>query len=149
MKLNDAGYDLICSFEGLSLKPYLDSIKVPTIGYGNTYYLDGKRVTMLDASITKDQAKEMFKIIADKFASKVSSLVSSTITQNQFNALVSFAYNVGTGNFQSSTLLKKVNKNPNDTSIRLEFLKWNKAGGKIIPGLTNRRNKESKIYFTL
>jgi lysozyme len=148
MKLDENGYRLICEFEGLSLKPYLDSIKVPTIGYGNTYYLDGKRVTMLDENITKEQAFEMFKEIADRFAKKVNSLITSQLTQNQFNSLVSFAYNVGTGNFQSSTLLKKLNKNPKDISISLEFLKWNKAGGKIIAGLTSRRNKESKIYFT-
>jgi lysozyme len=148
MKLNENGYKLICEFEGLSLKPYLDSIKVPTIGYGNTYYLDGKRVSMLDEPINKAQAFEMFKEIADRFAKKVNSLIKVELTQNQFNSLVSFAYNVGTGNFQSSTLLKKVNKDSNDTTIRLEFLKWNKAGGKIIAGLTSRRNKESKIYFT-
>jgi len=148
MKLNENGYKLICEFEGLSLKPYLDSIKVPTIGYGNTYYLDGKRVSMLDEPINKIQAFEMFKEIADRFAKKVNSLIKVELTQNQFNSLVSFAYNVGTGNFQSSTLLKKVNKDSNDTTIRLEFLKWNKAGGKIIAGLTSRRNKESKIYFT-
>ncbi len=149
MKLNEQGYKLICEFEGLSLKPYLDSIKVPTIGYGNTYYLDGKKVTMLDNPITKEQAFEMFKEIADRFAKKVDSLITVEINQNQFNALVSLAYNIGTGNFQSSTLLKKVNKNPNDVTIRLEFLKWNKADGKIIAGLTGRRNLESNLYFKL
>ena len=148
MKLNKEGYLLITKFEGLSLKPYLDSIKVPTIGYGNTYYTDGKRVTLLDKEITKEVAFDMFKEVANRFGKRVDELVTSNINQNQYNALVSFAYNVGTGNFASSTLLKKVNKNPNDLTIKDEFLRWNKAGGKVINGLTNRRNEEANIYFS-
>lgn len=148
MKLDDKGYKLITKFEGLSLKPYLDSIKVPTIGYGNTYYLNGKRVTLLDKEITKQEAFDMFKEIANRFGKRVDELVTSNINQNQYNSLVSFAYNVGTGNFASSTLLKKVNKNPNDLTIKDEFLRWNKAGGKVINGLTNRRNEEAIIYFS-
>jgi lysozyme len=147
MILNNKGYLLITKHEGLRLKPYLCPAKVPTIGYG-TYYPDGKRVTLLDKDITKEYAFEMFKEVANRFAKRVDKLVTSEINQNQFNALVSFAYNVGTGNFASSTLLKKVNKNPNDLSIRYEFLKWNKAGGKVLNGLTNRRNEEADIYFS-
>jgi len=89
----------------------------------------------------------MFKEIANRFAKRVDTLVTSNINQNQFNALVSFAYNVGTGNFASSTLLKKVNKNPNDLTIKAEFLRWNKANGKVINGLTNRRIEEADLYF--
>jgi lysozyme len=94
MKLNNAGYLLITEFEGFSSKPYLCPAKIPTIGYGNTYYSDGKRVTLLDKEITKVQAFEIFKTVADRFASAVSKLVTSPLNQNQFNALVSFAYNV-------------------------------------------------------
>ena len=148
MKLNNAGYLLITEFEGYSAKPYLCSAKVPTIGYGNTYYADGKRVTMLDKEITKQQAFEMFKVIADRFASKVSNLVKTPLNQNQFNSCVSLAYNIGTGNFASSTLLKKVNKNHNDISIELEFKKWNKVNKKEVAGLTRRRNYEADIYFS-
>jgi lysozyme len=148
MKLNNDGYLLICEFEGLSLKPYLCPAKIPTIGYGNTYYPDGKRVTLLDKEITKLQAFDMFKVIADKFASKVSKLVTSPLNQTQFNALVSLAYNIGIGNFQSSTLLKKVNKNHNDILIGLEFKKWNKVNKKEVLGLTRRRLYESIIYFS-
>lgn len=148
MQLNDSGYKLITQFEGLKLKPYLDSIKVPTIGYGSTYYADGKRVTMADKAITQPEAFELFKSVADKFAKRVNLLIKKPVTQNQFNSLVSLAYNIGMGNFQSSTLLKKVNANPNDPSIALEFAKWNKAGGKVIPGLTTRRKKESDLYFS-
>lgn len=148
MILNNKGYLLITNHEGLRLKPYLCPAKIPTIGYGNTYYPDGKRVTMLDKEITKQQAFDMFKEVANRFAKRVDALVTSNINQNQFNALVSFAYNVGTGNFASSTLLKKVNRNPNDLSIKDEFLRWNKAGGKVINGLTNRRNEEADLYFS-
>jgi lysozyme len=148
MKLNDDGYKLICQFEGLRLKPYLCSAKISTIGYGNTYYPDGKRVTLLDKEITKEYAFEIFKVIADKYAKRVSEMVKKPLTQNQFNALVSFAYNVGTGAFSTSTLLKKVNANPNDLTIRNEFARWTRANGKIVNGLVNRRKKESDVYFS-
>lgn len=147
MKLNTQGYRLICMFEGFSAKPYLCSAKVPTIGYGNTYYLNGKKVTLLDKPITELEAFEMFKAIADKFADKVSKLVTAPIDQSQFNALVSLCYNIGPANFQKSTLLRKVNFNHNDPSIRAEFLKWNKAGGQVLKGLTIRRKAEADIYF--
>jgi lysozyme len=148
MILDNKGYLFITKHEGLRLKPYLCPAKIPTIGYGNTYYANGKRVTLLDKDITKQEAFEMFKEIANRFAKRVEELVTSNINQNQFNALVSFAYNVGTGNFASSTLLKKINKNPNDLTIKAEFLRWNKAGGKVLNGLTNRRNEEADLYFS-
>ena len=147
MKLNTQGYRLICMFEGFSAKPYLCSAKVPTIGYGNTYYLNGRRVSLLDKPITELEAFEMFKAIADKFADKVSKLVTTPVDQNQFNALVSLSYNIGPANFQKSTLLRKVNFNHNDPSIRAEFLKWNKAGGQVLKGLTIRRTAEADLYF--
>jgi len=134
-------------FEGFSAKPYLCSAKVPTIGYGSTYYLNGRRVTLLDKPITELEAFEMFKTIADKFADKVSKLVTSPVDQNQFNSLCSLCYNIGPANFQKSTLLKKVNFNHNDPSIRAEFLKWNKAGGQVLKGLTIRRTAEADLYF--
>jgi lysozyme len=148
MILDNKGYLLITNHEGLKLKPYLCSAKIPTIGYGNTYYPDGKRVTLLDKDITKQEAFDMFKEVANRFAKRVDTLVTSNLNQNQFNALVSFAYNVGTGNFSSSTLLKKVNRNPDDLTIKDEFLRWNKAGGKVLNGLTNRRNEEAILYFS-
>jgi lysozyme len=148
MKLNNDGYRLISKHEGFRSKAYLCPAKIATIGYGNTYYPDGTRVTLLDKEITEQQAFEMFKEIADRFAKKVSRLVTSPINQNQFNALVSFSYNVGLANFMKSTLLKKVNVNHNDASITNEFMKWNKAGGKELRGLTLRRKDEALIYFS-
>ena len=156
MKLNEEGYKIIMGFEGLSLKPYLCTSSIPTIGFGNTYYPNGKKVTMRDKPITKEYAIEIFKFIADLFAKDVNNLLKTTVTQNQFNALVSFAYNVGSDidaddipeGLGDSTLLKKVNKNPNDLSIMAEFLKWNKSNGKVSNGLVKRRKLEAKLYFT-
>lgn len=148
MKLDEKGAELICSFEGFESKPYLDSVKIPTIGFGSTYYENGTRVTLLDNPITKEHALNMFKSIGDRFSLAVSNKLSVKLTQNQFNACVSIAYNIGTGNFLSSTLLKKINLNPNDPSIKSEFMKWNKAGGKELEGLTTRRKKEADLYFT-
>jgi lysozyme len=148
MKLDKKGYDLIKEFEGLKLKPYLCSASVPTIGYGSTYYENGKKVKLTDAPITKERADALFKIVADDFAKRVVPLIKKPLTQNQFNALVSFAFNLGVRALQNSTLLRLVNINPNDANIAKEFLKWNKAGGRVVQGLTNRRIKESALYFT-
>lgn len=78
---------------------------------------------------------------------KVSKLITSPLNQNQFNAIVSFSYNCGISNLKSSTLLKKVNFNPSDLTIKDEFLKWDKSRGKVLKGLTRRRELESEIYF--
>ena len=146
MKLNESGSDLIKSFEGLKLAAYLCPAKVPTIGYGNTLYEDGTPVKIGDR-ISNDVANKLFNVIASEFADRVRPLVKSSISENQFSALVSFAYNVGIGNLKSSTLLKKVNINPNDESIRVEFMKWNKANKKVLAGLTKRRQAEADLYF--
>ena len=157
MKLDDNGYKLIQGFEGLSLVPYLCKAKVATIGWGNVFYPSGIKVTMQDKPISLATASWMFRTIADRFAVDVDKLIKANINQNQFNALVSIAYNIGIGSelpnrkggFIKSTLLKKVNINPQDITITNEFLKWNKAGGKVINGLTKRRTIEAKIYFTI
>jgi lysozyme len=148
MKLNQKGYDLIKEFEGLKLKPYLCSAKVPTIGYGSTYYINLQRVSMTDPPITKEKANEIFVFFADKFAERIAKLLKKPVSQNQFNALVSLAYNIGYGAFSDSTLLKLVNINPKDAMISKEFLKWNKINKVTVQGLTNRRIKESALYFS-
>lgn len=144
--LDTFGYKLIQQFEGLKLKAYQDSVGIWTIGYGNITYLDGTKVKKGD-EITREQADLMFKQTANKFALEVAKLIDVCLTQNQFNALVSLAYNIGIGAFKGSTLLKKVNNNPSNPTIKDEFLKWKMAGGKVIQGLLNRRIKESEVYF--
>lgn len=147
MKLNKAAADLIKSFEGLRLTAYKCSAAKDTIGYGNTFYEDGTPVKPGD-KITKERAEVLFTIIANEFSSKVAPLIKSKINENQFGAITSFAYNAGVGNLQKSTLLKKVNANPDDPSIRAEFMKWDKAGGKQLAGLTRRRKAEADLYFS-
>ena len=148
MKIDKRGLDLIKEFEGLKLSPYLCSAKVPTIGYGNTFYENGTKVRMTDPPITRQRADALLILIADRFSTQVKDLVKKPITQNQFNALVSFAFNVGIAALGRSTLLRLVNNNPNDGNIAKEFLKWNRAGGRVVQGLTNRRIKESALYFS-
>lgn len=145
MKLDEKGYKFLLDSEGLKLKPYLDTKGVPTIAVGNTYYEDGvTRVKMSDPEISKDRAMKLYKITADSFAEKVTPLVSSKVNQNQFNACVHFAYNIGASGFAGSNVLKLINKNPNDKNIgtRLGFLGWLKN-----PELKTRREKEINIYF--
>jgi len=147
MKLDEKGYDFIRKHEGLRLEAYLCPAKIPTIGYGNTFYEDGKKVKLGD-KISKERAIELFKFTADRFASKVLNITKVNLTQNQFNALVSFAYNVGLGAYLSSTLLKKVLYNPSSKDVDIQFKKWNKANGKELAGLTRRRAEESKLYYS-
>ena len=147
MKLNEKGIVLMHQFEGLKLTAYLCPAKVWTIGYGNTFYEDGTKVKQGD-KITKERAEQLFFNITNKnFTEPLLKLLKKQINENQFSALVCFAYNVGIGNVSKSTLLKKVNANPNDLTIRNEFLKWNKAGGKVLNGLTKRRESEANLYF--
>jgi lysozyme len=146
MKLNKAGADLIKSFEGLRLDAYLCSAGKPTVGFGSTFFEDGTPVKLGD-KITKERADSLFEKVSDSFAAKVKNCIQKDINENQFAALVSFAYNVGIGNLKSSTLLKKVNANPNDPTIMQEFKKWNRASGKVLAGLTRRREAEANLYF--
>ena len=146
-KIDDAGIKLITKWEGLKLSPYLCSAGVPTIGYGSTYYEDGTRVKLTDNSITKERALELFKTTLKKYEQDVDAMTRDDINQNQFNALVSFAYNLGSQVLKGSTLLKKVNKNPLDKTIVREFRKWVNAGGKKLKGLINRREDEITMYY--
>jgi lysozyme len=147
MKTNQKGIDLMHEFESCRLESYLCPAKVWTIGWGNTFYADGTPVKQGER-ISQEQANRLFGVILSKFESQVYKSVKPMINSNQFSALVCFTYNVGIGNFLKSTLLKKVNLNPNDPTIRDEFMKWNKSGGVILNGLTRRRKSESDLYFS-
>lgn len=148
MKISQKGLDLIKKFEGFSAKPYLCPAGVPTIGYGATYYTNGTKVTMSDAPISEEWAEQLLSNMVHTYEKGVISLVIPKITQNQFDALVSFAYNVGVTNFRKSTLLRLINKDPNNPEIATQFMKWVRGGGKVINGLIKRRQIESKLYFT-
>jgi lysozyme len=153
--INNKCIDLIKSFEGFSAKAYHDKIDPPgidTIGYGTIIYpptyLGGKKVKVGDPNITEAQAFQFLKWEVDLKTKFVDDLIIDTLSPNQFGALVSFAYNLGEGALKGSTLRKKVNANPNDPSIKDEFLKWDMASGQHISGLQRRRKAEADLYFT-
>jgi len=146
--------EFISSFEGFEAKPYIDIAGHATIGYGATYYQDGRKVTMQDAPITLQCALNLKEFHIEETEKVVRRLVKSNINQNQFDALVSWVYNLGKENLRTSTMLKKINANPNDPSIKASWVQWNKARDpktkelKVSNGLTRRRNEEIRIYFS-
>ena len=146
MKLDENGYSLIMAFEGLRLKPYYDIATIPTIGYGNTFYPSGQSVQINDKPITIERAVIIFKNVSDKFAMIVDVFIKVPVTQNQFNALVSLCYNIGTHAFKHSTLLTKINNKSDIKQIEKEFMRWSYALGYYSKGLNKRRKKEFEHY---
>lgn len=141
------GTAIIRKYEGLRLQAYICPAGKPTIGWGNCFYENGSPVKIGD-KITIDRAdKLLFSIIA-KFEIELSRLVKSQINENQKGALTSFIFNLGSTKFGNSTLLKKVNKNPNDPTIRDEFMRWVGKDPNTINGLRSRRAAEADLYFT-
>jgi len=145
MQLTKKGIDLIKRFEGFSSKPYLCAAGVPTIGYGNTFYENGTKVTLNDSPITLERGEELLWFVVSVFADKVANLIKVPISNNQFSALVSLTYNIGMGNFASSTLLKKLNAGDYQGAAD-QILRWNRARGKESLGLTNRRIAERELF---
>lgn len=143
MKTSEKIKTMIKAWEGCRLKAYKCPAGVWTIGYGHT---EGVKAGM---TITKQQADAMFEEEIEKFEKQVRPLVTDvTLTQNQYDALVSMAYNIGVGALRNSTLLKKVKANPDDPTIRTAFMQWVRGGGKILPGLQKRREMEANHYFS-
>jgi lysozyme len=142
------GLNLIKKYEGLRLSAYLCPASVVTIGYGSTRYPNGKKVILGEKLSGEKEATQLLLSTLDPYEAAVNKHLPN-INQCQFDALVSFAYNLGTGALIKSTLLKKAKINPNDPSILDEFLRWNKAAGKVLAGLTNRRREEANLYFSL
>lgn len=146
-KIGPAGLDLIKTFEGFYSKPYLCPANVPTIGYGATYYEDGSKVKLTDPPIDKQRATQLLMNVLVSYEKAVDSFCRDDINQHQFDALMCFAYNVGINALKNSTLLRCINNNPVDAEIRTQFMRWNKAGGKVLKGLTRRREAEADLYF--
>lgn len=147
MKISEKGLNLIKEFEGLVLKPYKDAVGIPTIGYGNTYYEDGRKVSLSDPAITEARATDLLKMVVKRYEDAINRYVQVPITQNQFDALVSFAYNVGNENVRKSTLMKLLNRKQY-TEAADQLLRWNKAGGKTLKGLTRRRQAERVLFLS-
>ena len=139
------GVDLICDFEGKRLVAYDDGVGVWTIGFGTTIYPNGIRVKKGD-TCTLDQAKSYMAHDLKKFEQAVNGAVNIALNQNQFDALVSLTYNIGTGAFNKSTLVKKLNAG-DIRGAADQFDVWVNAGGKRMQGLVNRRSKEKLLFL--
>lgn len=140
MKISDTGIQLIKKYEGLRLEAYRCPAKVWTIGYGHTRGVhSGMKIT--------DDGAELLLLMDVATAEASVNVNAKKVNQNQFDALVSFVFNVGIGNFKVSTLLKKVKANPADPSISFEFSRWKFAGKRVLKGLVKRRLEEAELYF--
>lgn len=155
MKLSDKGFEMLALFEGFRSKPYRDSVGVPTIGYGNTYYYNDKgekvKVTMSTKPLSKDEARKLKIEITNKdFAPAVNRLLekqikNGEISQNMFDALISLAYNIGIGGLSNSRVIRHL-KNGDKLRAGNAFLLWRNAGGR--PILLKRRQKEREIFLS-
>ena len=139
MKISNTGIDLIKHFEGCETEAYLCPAGVPTIGYGHI-----KGVQMGDV-ITEAQAHEMLVEELEEYESYINDFVTVSLNQNQFDAMVSWVYNLGSGNLRASTLLKVLNSG-NYSDVPEQIMRWNKAGGKVLEGLTRRRQAEANLF---
>lgn len=164
-EITQAGLDLVKSFEGLedgdpttvNLDPYLDPIGIWTIGWGHAIWVgndflrgaNNRRpaTALYPNGITRPQAEALLRADLLDTCRDVQTIVTQPVSDNQFAALVSFVYNCGVGNLKKSTLLRLVNAG-DDAGAAAEFGKWNKAGGKELPGLTKRRAAEAALFAT-
>jgi lysozyme len=145
-KINKTGLELIKEFEGFRSQAYLCPAKVATIGYGSTFYPDGKKVKLGDR-ITAQEAEKLLMTTIQTFADGVSKAIKIPLTSNQFSALVSLCFNIGIGAFHSSTLVRVLNQG-NYSEAANQFLRWNRGGGKVLAGLTRRRNRERNLFLS-
>lgn len=146
MQISEKGIGLIKQFEGCKLTAYQDSVGVWTIGYGWTQSVDGKPI-WAGMTIKQETAERLLKTGLVSYESDVSRLVKVGMTQGQFDALVSFTYNLGTRSLSTSTLLRKLNAG-DYAGAADEFLRWNKAGSKVLNGLTRRREAERALFLS-
>lgn len=142
-EINQRGIDLIKEFEGCKLAVYKDAIGLPTVGTGHLIK-PGDGLELGD-SITEEFADELLRKDLSDACRSVEQLVRVEITDNQFAALVSLVFNIGKGNFRSSTLLRLVNEGDLDGAAG-QFERWNRAGGKVLAGLTRRRTAEQALF---
>lgn len=145
MRTSEKGLNLLEHFEGLRLKPYYDVAGVATIGFGSTYYEDGSKVKITDPAITFERARKLEQHALKGFEVGVLKRTKVYINQEMFDALVCFCYNLGLGNYQASTLRMKLNRGEYE-EVYEQFLRWNKAGGKVYPGLIRRRKAEGSLF---
>ncbi len=146
MRTSEPGVRLIKKNETYRGRPYFCPAGKPTIGYGATFYPDGHPVSMTDPAISEAEASRILVDMLAEFEAAVDRLVTVPIKQHQFDALVSFAYNVGSTQLANSTLLQKLNAG-DKAGAADQFLRWDKAGGKTLAGLTRRRQEERALFL--
>ena len=142
MKTTSKGIDIIKKYEGCKLSAYRCPSGVLTIGYGHT---DNVRAGQ---HITQQEADDMLLQDILQREKQIDEVLTADLNENQYDAVISFVFNVGIGNFARSTLLKKINANPDDRSIRFEWLEWCRSGKRILEGLVRRREEEITLYFS-
>jgi lysozyme len=145
MKVNENGIALICEFEGCRTQAYQDPVGVWTIGYGHTSMAGSPEVTS-GLAISGEEARTILCRDLEVFSSRVRASIRTLLNDNQFSALVSFAFNVGLGNFRESSVLTAVNSG-DFGSVPLRLALWVKAGGTILPGLIRRRAAEGALFI--
>ena len=148
METSSKGIALIKEFESFRKTPYLCAAGVPTIGWGTTRYPDKKAVTLADKDITEAVGDMYLHHDLSTFEKAVNKVLTIPIQQSQFDACVSLCYNIGQGNFTSSTLVKMLNAGTAPDLIAPQFLRWDKAKGKSLAGLTRRRKAEMALFLT-
>lgn len=148
MKINEKGLNLLKGFENLSLKPYLDSVGKPTIGYGCTFYQNRSKVLLTDPEITQQDAEDLLNFNLRNLEINIEKAVKVSLTENQFSSLVCFAYNIGLYHFENSTLLKLINQEKFDLASD-EFLKWVFANHIELAGLYRRRKAEQFLFNSI
>jgi lysozyme len=158
MKTNKQGIAILHEFESCRLHAYKCPAGVWTLGWGNTFYEDGRSVREGDV-ITQERADTLFQAILESFENQARRAITANVNENQFSAFVSALYNIGPGsprksglirltNGRPSTLLTLINQNPNNPAIRNQFMAWISKGSTFERGLTRRRKAEADLYFS-
>jgi len=156
MKINEKGLAIIKRFEGLGdgnadtpdLEPYMDCVGIPTLGWGSCWGLSGDRVTLDHPPITKDEAEFLLARELRQTENAIARLVRVPITSNQFSAVCSLVYNIGSGNFQRSSVRMQINRG-SFVDASNEFWKWRRASGRILKGLVRRREAERRLFVSI
>ena len=146
MKTCDDAIDIITHFEGFSANPYHCPAGIWTIGYGSTRHIDGRKIGKDTRPITNEEATCWLKHELGRTEALIAKVIKVDLTPNQHGALVSIIYNIGSGNFNASTLRQKLNRGDYDGAAD-EFPKWIRAGGKILKGLVRRRAAERGLFL--
>ena len=147
MKAGERGLALMKEFEGCKLAACQCPAGIWTIGIGSTHYGDGTPVTKSRTLPTEKAAIALLAATIGQYEKAVNA-VDAELTQNEFDALVCLCYNIGVGNFSSSTLVKMLNAGEDKEEVAKQFVRWNKAGGKVMAGLTRRREAEAKLFLS-